>query len=249
MQLIRLSIIAITVAISLAGCSNRNHVYLQDMMPGSLYTSALPTSTATLLKPDDCLAVSISCAYPEMAVPFNMPAGDKSEGYTVNSDGNIKLPVIGDVHVAGLTVEEAEHAIAQRLSSGNFLKDPLVTARLTNFRYSVLGAVAHNGNFTASGNRVTLLEAIANAGDLTNTALPDRVAVIREEADGRKIYMHDIRSSQIFSSPAFYLQQNDVVYVEPKYKNKDNENRIWQLTTLSISVASVVTSIIWATKN
>lgn len=250
MQHILRSIIALVAVLFLAGCSGRGHVYLQDMVPGGLYGYTPTSSPVTLLKPGDCLAVNISCAYPEMAVPFNMPADDKSDGYTVDADGSITLPVIGGIHVEGLTVEEAGRAIADKLSSGNYLKDPLVTTRLTNFRYSVLGAVGSNGNFTADGgSRVTLLEAIAKAGDLTSAARLDRIAVIREETDGRKVYMHDIRSSQIFSSPAFYLRQNDVVYVEPRYKNRDNENRAWQLTTLSISLASVITSIIWATKN
>lgn len=124
----------------------------------------------------------------------------------------------------------------------------MVTASFLNFRYTMLGAVSSNGTYSIDGDRITLLEAIAKAGDLTAAAKPDRVIVIREENDGRKMYVNDIRSTELFSSPCFYLQQNDLVYVEPKYKNKDNENRAWQFTTLAVSIAGVITSIIWATK-
>ena len=128
------------------------------------------------------------------------------------------------------------------------MKDPLVSIEFLNFKYTVLGAVGHNGTFSADGDRVTLLEAIANAGDLTDKARTDRVAVIREVDGARQMFMHDLRSKDIFDSPCFYLQQNDVVYVEPKYRKKDAEDRGWQITTLLISIASLVTSILWVLK-
>ena len=105
------------------------------------------------------------------------------------------------------------------------MKDPLVSIEFLNFKYTVLGAVGSNGTYTVDGDRVTLLEAIAKAGDLTSKAKVDRVAVIREIEGERQIFMHDLRTKDIFDSPCFYLQQNDIVYVEPKYKKKDVEDR------------------------
>ena len=102
--------------------------------------------------------------------------------------------------------------------------------------------------YTVDGDRVTLLEAIAKAGDLTSKAKVDRVAVIREIEGERQIFMHDLRTKDIFDSPCFYLQQNDIVYVEPKYKKKDVEDRGWQVATTLLSVVTAVCSILWAIK-
>lgn len=117
-----------------------------------------------------------------------------------------------------------------------------------NFKYTVLGAVGHNGTFTANGDRVTLIEAIANAGDLTAKAQTNRVAVIREVNGDRQMFMHDLTSKDIFESPCFYLQQNDIVYVEPKYRKKDTEDRGWQIGTTILSAITAVCSILWAIK-
>lgn len=95
---------------------------------------------------------------------------------------------------------------------------------------------------------MTLLEAIANAGDLTAKARIDRVAVIRETGGERQMFMHDLRNTELFESPCFYLQQNDIVYVEPKYRKKDSEDRGWQIGTTLLSVVTAICSIIWATK-
>lgn len=112
----------------------------------------------------------------------------------------------------------------------------------------MLGAVGRNGTFSVDGDRVTLLEAIANAGDLTSKARIDRVAVIREVGNERQMFMHDLRSTDVFESPCFYLQQNDIVYVEPKYRKKDTEDRGWQVVTTLLSLVTAVCSIMWATK-
>lgn len=99
-----------------------------------------------------------------------------------------------------------------------------------------------------NGDRVTLLEAIANAGDLTAKARMNRVTVIREVGDERQMFVHDLRSKDILESPCFYLQQNDIVYVEPKYRNRNNEDRGWQIVTVLLSLASVITSVFWVLK-
>ena len=112
----------------------------------------------------------------------------------------------------------------------------------------MLGAVGRNGTFSVDGDRITLLEAIANAGDLSAKAKIDRVAVIREIDGERQMFMHDLRSKDLFESPCFYLQQNDIVYVEPKYRKKDNEDRGWQIGTTMLSIVTAVTSILWVTK-
>lgn len=173
----------------------------------------------------------------------------KGKGYLVDAEGNIDFPILGKMQVEGLKTSDVKKMIEGRIKESGYIKDPLLFVEILNFKYTVLGAVANNGTFTSDGDRVTLLEAIANAGDLTSKARVDRVAVIREMGTERKMFVHDLRSTDIFSSPCFYLQQNDVVYVEPKYKKKDIEDRSWQISTFLLSIVSVCTSIIWLTKN
>lgn len=138
--------------------------------------------------------------------------------------------------------------IKKQIQEGNYIKDPLVTIEFLNFKYTILGAVERTGTFSVEGDRITLIDAIAKAGDLTPKARIDRVTVIREQNGERRMYTHDLRDMEIFESPAYYLQQNDIVYVEPKYKKKDKEDRGWQYASFFVSIASLVTSIFWVLK-
>ena len=163
-------------------------------------------------------------------------------------DGNIDFPILGKLHIEGMTVNAVKQLICDRIEEGNYMKDPLVSIEFLNFKYTVLGAVGQNGTFSANGDRVTLLEAIANAGDLSAKARTNKVAVIREINGERQMFMHDLRSTDIFESPCYYLQQNDIVYVEPKYRKKDNEDRGWQIGTMLLSIVTAVCSVMWAIK-
>lgn len=145
-------------------------------------------------------------------------------------------------------MSEVTKLIRDRIVQGNYIKDPIISIEFLNFKYTVLGAVGRNGTFSVDGDRVTLLEAIANAGDLTSKARIDRVAVIREVGNERQMFMHDLRSTDVFESPCFYLQQNDIVYVEPKYRKKDTEDRGWQVVTTLLSLVTAICSIMWVTK-
>jgi len=108
--------------------------------------------------------------------------------------------------------------------------------------------VGNTGTFSVEGDRITLLEAIAKAGDVTQRGRVNRVAVIREEDGQRVMYQHDLRSKELFESPCFYLQQNDIVYVEPKYRKQDREDKGWKYTTGILSFITAVCSVIWAIK-
>ena len=132
------------------------------------------------------------------------------------------------------------------ISEGGYIKDPLVSIEFLNFKYTVLGAVNGKGTYTVDGDRITIIEAIAKAGDLSNNARLDRVAVIRTVGGKQEIFYNDIRTADIFMSPTYYLQQNDIVYVEPKYKDKSGEDRAWQISSFVISLASLFSSLIWA---
>lgn len=248
----------------LTSCASRkNIVYLQDMQIGEKYRYG--TRHEAVIRRDDRLSITVSNKNPELALPFNIYGGTvkvgtdgdvtadastrvNEKGYRVDVDGDIDFPILGILHVEGLTVSELRDLIKEKIEKGNYMKDPLISIEFLNFKYTVLGAVGHNGTFSADGDRVTLLEAIANAGDLTDKARTDRVAVIREVDGARQMFMHDLRSKDIFDSPCFYLQQNDVVYVEPKYRKKDGEDRGWQIGTTLLSIASVICSLLWVIK-
>lgn len=256
----------VAAALLLASCASRkNFVYLQDMQSGTSYP--VETKHEAVIHRDDRLAITVDSKNPELAIPFNMQGGtfrlaadgsisasegtvseNREKGYRVDVDGNINFPILGKLCVEGMTVSQATELIRKKIEDGNYIKNPLVSIEFLNFKYTVLGAVGRTGTFRVDGDRITLLEAIANAGDLSPKARVNRVTVIREEGGERKKYTHDLREKELFDSPAFYLRQNDIVYVEPKYRKKDNEDRGWQISTFLISIGSLITSIIWALK-
>ena len=255
------SLLAVLILTSCA--SRKSFVYLQDMQMGTKYP--IETKYEAVIHDDDRLSITVSSKNPELAIPFNINGGTvqvgtdgnvsaaasggaKQMGYRVDVDGNIDFPILGKIHVSGMTVNAAKQLIRDKIIAGNYISDPIVSIEFLNFKYTVLGAVGHNGTFTANGDRVTLIEAIANAGDLTATAQTNRVAVIREVNGDRQMFMHDLTSKDIFESPCFYLQQNDIVYVEPKYRKKDTEDRGWQIGTTILSAITAVCSILWAIK-
>lgn len=264
MKIRHLLFVNLLILLMTSSCSTRkNIVYLNDMKMGENYP--IEAKHEAVIHRDDRLSITVSCKKPELAIPFNVSTGTitvgedgnirtgsasstREKGYRVDVDGYINFPILGRLYVEGLKISEAQNLIRRKIIEGDYIKDPTVAIEFLNFKYTVLGAVGRNGTFTVDGDRITLLEAIANAGDLTSKARINRVAVIREEGNDRKMYLHDLRSTDVFSSPCFYLQQNDIVYVEPKYKKKDNEDRGFQIGALLLSVVTAVTSIFWVLK-
>ena len=248
----------------LASCSSKKDiVYLQDMRIGTKYP--IEAKYEPVIHGDDRLSITVSCKNPELAIPFNVQGGtftvdangnvtaDASgnsveKGYRVDVNGNIDFPILGKLHIEGMTENAVKELIKSKIEQGNYMKDPLVSIEFLNFKYNVLGATVRNGTFSAKGDRVTRLDAIANAGDMAVNAEIDRMAVIREVNGERQMFMHDLKSKEIFDSPCFYLQQNDIVYVEPKYRKKDNEDRGWQIATMLLSIVTATCSVLWVVK-
>lgn len=250
---------------ALCSCSSKKEiVYLRDMKPVQEYH--FTPDKETVIQPNDLLQIIVSCKRPELALPFNSQGGSvsvteegsvytQSEGgtprgnsYRVNKQGDIIFPVLGKIHVAGFRLSQIGDIIRTRIIEGDYIKDPQVAVDLLNFKYTVLGAVGHNGTYFADGDRVTLLEAIAKAGDIAPNGKTKNVKVIREVDGKRMVLEHDLTSAEVFDSPFYYLKSNDIVYVEPKYKNKDKENRGWQISTLIVSIASVIATMLWMLK-
>lgn len=232
----------------LASCSAPKEVlYLQDI--ASVKEEVISKNYEVVIHKDDLLAILVNSKDPELALPFNMPlvtfqigtqaAGQQRLlGYLVDQNGDIDFPILGKLHVEGLTRMQITELIKQKLISEDLIKDPIVTVQFLNFKVSVMGEVTRSGTFDISGDRITLLEALSMAGDLTIYGRRDRVAVIREKDGKRHIVYHDLRSSDIFQSPYYYLQQNDIVYVEPN-NAKTGQSRINSNNSASVWLSSV----------
>ncbi len=222
--------LVVCMAVFFTACtSTKKIIYLQDVVP--LKQQEIEQKYEVIIHGDDLLAIMVNSRDPELALPFNMPmvsyqlgsnTGGQQRvlGYLVDTNGNIDFPILGEIHVEGLTRMQLTELIKNKLIEGDLIKDPIVTVQFLNFKISVMGEVGRPGSFTISGDRITLLEALSMAGDLTIYGRRDRVGVIRENNGKRTILFHDLRSADIFNSPCYYLQQNDIVYVEPNKRTE-----------------------------
>ncbi len=217
-----LNLITFIGLISASCTSRKNLVYFQGNIP----TSEINKNYTPVLRTDDLLSITVMGLDPEAVKPFNMQilnynanlggyaSGTPSPpGYLIDAEGMVEFPVIGKIKIGGLDRMKATELIKEKLSS--YVKDPSVTIRILNYKVTVLGEVRNPGTFTIPNERVTLLEAIGIAGDLQITALRKNVLVIREENGTRTETIIDLTSKNIFSSPVYYLHQNDVIYVQP----------------------------------
>jgi len=246
--------LVVCMAVFFTACTSiKKIIYLQDVVP--LKQQEIEQKYEVIIHGDDLLAIMVNSRDPELALPFNMPmvsyqlgsnAGGQQRvlGYLVDTNGNIDFPILGEIHVEGLTRMQLTELIKNKLIEGDLIKDPIVTVQFLNFKISVMGEVGRPGSFTISGDRITLLEALSMAGDLTIYGRRDRVGVIRENNGKRTILFHDLRSADIFNSPCYYLQQNDIVYVEPN-KAKSGQSSINQNNSIGVwvSVISLLTTI------
>jgi polysaccharide biosynthesis/export protein len=252
----RISTIFLLLLLSMQACLFPKKVlYVENMIPDSLYFSDLvPPLTVHV---HDRLSIHVSSKNPELVLPFNQsgvpfltttderitPAtgngnqGAAQSGYLVAPDGTIDFPILGSLTVEGITLDSLRHFIAGELRKHQLVSDPVVKVELLNLRITMIGAVASVGVLEVPDTRVTLLEALAKAGGLSTNGQPDKVTVIREEEGGRRMYVNDIQNVKLFNSPTFYLQQNDIVYVEPK------GGEMTPRETLTVTYIGIITGI------
>lgn len=216
-------------AVVFVACSSVNQVsYLQDTE--SDYHPIRTEQLALRLAPGDEVSIVVTCKDPTLTSLFNLPyisqmigsnsqtssSGQRMSGYLIDSEGFIDFPVAGKIKIAGHTREEVSEIVKNVLQDRNLVKDPVVTVEYMNLGVSVMGEVAHPGRFALGQDGLTVLDALAMAGDLTITGKRENVKVVREENGERKVYVLDLtRAEDVFRSPAFYVRQNDLVYVEP----------------------------------
>nr|WP_315401964.1 polysaccharide biosynthesis/export family protein [uncultured Sphingobacterium sp.] len=230
--------------------SRKNMVYLQ---PDSTQINTLYSQFIPKIQSNDILTIAVTAADPKVTAPFN-PVSSMSGGamnqtvdlalrptYTVDDNGQINLPMLGKVHVAGLTRLEAIEKIRSEL--GQYIKDPGVNINFNNFRVSVLGEVARPGSFIVPTERLTVLEALGMAGDLTIRGVRNNVTLIRENQGHKTIHRLDLTKQETLNSPYYYLAQNDVIYVEPN-KSQINNSKLGANTNIIISIAGLIITVI-----
>lgn len=250
------------LAILLCSCATpRQITYFQDLHDG--VNKTITNSKIVRVKLEDKISIIVKSKDPQLAELFNLPIvsyrvgqgstsalGSGSQqvtSYSVNSKGFIDFPVLGEIYVEGQTREEIASSIKKKLIDQNLIKDPVVTVEFDNLSYSVLGEVNRPGKFVIDRDRVTILDAISAAGDLTIYGKRDNITVLRHEYNKETVYTINLCSgNDMFESPAYYLQQNDVVYVEPNdaraRQSTVNGNNV-RSTSFWLSLASLLTTI------
>lgn len=265
-------LLAGVTAMVLTGCVGTKDVqYVQDMVPNT--PNVAMSNPGLLIEPDDLLSIVVTTKNPELGTDFNLQPGTmtmdvsgmsgmgsnssnakREMGYRVDTEGNIVFPVLGTLHVAGLTRREVESMVKQRITKEGLLKDFSVSVSFLNSKISILGDVGSPGNYDFKDDKYTLIQALADAGDLNMTAERE-IMVIREKGGERKLYTVDLRSKALFDSPVYYLQQNDIIYVLPndqKAATRDSNSssfRQWSTWLSLFSFAgSIATMIVALTK-
>lgn len=227
----------------LGSCASKEDVvYFQDA--SSFETIVDKNSFTPKFKIDDLVSIYISTLDSEVSAPFNLFRGASEGGvrpeqvdYLIDKDGEIDFPVIGKIKIAGLSPEETRILLREKLSV--YLKDPIINIRLRNYTVTILGEVRRPGTYPVNGERVTILEALGFAGDLTIKGQRENVMVIRD-FDGTKVYTRiDLTNKSAMSSPVYYLTQNDVVYVEPN-RSAITSSALDNRASIAISIASLV---------
>ena len=246
------------VAALVTSCtSSRNVAYIQNSDWFNSDKSAYLYDAHIM--PKDVLTITVNTVNPEASAPFNLvvstalntSVGGQNIGsnralqtYLVSNDGTIEFPVLGKLQVGGLTKNQCEQMIHDKLVPYmNVKENPVVTVRMANYKISVLGEVARPGMFTVGNEKINIFEALAQAGDLTIYGVRERVKLIRENADGKKeVFTLNLNDANIISSPYYYLQQNDIVYVEPN-KVKARNSGVGQTTSLWLTSTSILISL------
>ena len=238
----------------MGSCVSRKEIaYFQNM--DELKSAVDESKTALEIQPNDLLTITVSAANIEAVQPFNLPVTSaprlgqpgsisgamELQSYLVDSDGNIEFPVLGTVHVAGLTRQQLTEKLKKEIAA--YVQDPIVNIKLINFQVTVLGEVNQPGTYTVPDERLSLIKALGLAGDLTIYGRRDNVMILRETGDTKEYKYVDLTQSDFLNSPYYYLQQNDVVYVEPNSAQMQgasyNRN-----ASVYISIASVLISLI-----
>lgn len=257
--------VALGLTFILASCSGPKDItYFQDLNPGEeISVTSVPPIR---LEPNDKLMIIVSTGDGRLNQLFNLPVANSSLGnaggsgagstmsssngvapYTIDKQGNINFPVLGKLHIAGMTREQVAEYIRQELVSRDLAKNPIVTVEFMNLTVSILGEVGSPGRYPISREDYTILDALADAGDLTIVGKRGNIKVIRRENGTQKAYNVDMSDSRkLAQSPVYYLQQNDIIYVEPNATKKNTatpNGNLWSTPSIWITLLSTGISV------
>lgn len=251
---LRVSMFCLLMALVSACSSYKKVPYFQNLDQVNL-DSQTPELYDAHIMPKDILTITVNTTDPTASAPFNLTVQTNRSAalatsattqptlqqYLVNNEGVIEFPVLGSLQVGGLTKNQAESMIREKLMP--YLNEvPVVTVRMSDFKISVLGEVTRPGQFSISKEKVNVLEALALAGDMTVYGVRDDVQLIRENASGkRQVYRLDLNDANIIVSPYYQMQQNDILYVKPN-KTKARNSDLGNSTSFIISSTSILLS-------
>jgi polysaccharide biosynthesis/export protein len=231
--------------------SKKDIVYFQN---DEIDQAKVSNSYRTIIKPDDLLQINITGLDIKAVRPFNLAAvayatgSDEAVGvarqqaYLVDTHGEIDFPVLGKLKIGGLTRNEVI-ALLKRKLSPDYIKEPNININIANYKISVMGDVQRPGSYNIPNERITILDALALAGGVNISGQRNNILIIREEDNKKVQYRVDLRSNALLTSPVYYLQQNDVVYVEPNYARIQSASAN-SSTSLFISITGLIITIV-----
>lgn len=245
------------ILVTIISCSSsKNYVYF-NTLNDTIYKSSLQ-EIQPIIQKNDLLSISVSSLNPDATVVFNTPniqpatnsfstistnSSSQITGYLVSHEGTIQFPVLGLLHVAGLTKKQLTDTLMRQLVYKKLLVDPIINIRFLNYRVTVMGEVSKPTVINVSNERISLLEALGLAGDLTIFAKRDNILLIREENGEKIIKRINLNSNEIFTSPYYYLKTNDIIYAEPnnaKIASASNVRQILPIVLSSLSFVAII---------
>lgn len=250
------SLVYVLVFVLFSSCvSKKDIIYFQN---DAIDQSKVSNSYKTIIKPDDLLQITITSQDIEAVRPFNLSAVTyatstnsaigvaQQQTYLVDTNGEIEFPVLGKLKIGGLSRNETIELLKSKLSP-DYIKEPNINIKIANYKISIIGDVSKPGSYNIPNERITILDALALAGDVRISGKRNNIMIIREENNKKIQYYVDLRSNDILTSPIYYLQQNDVVYVEPNYakiqsaSSNSSTSLFISLTGLIITIVSILT--------
>lgn len=233
-----------------SSCATRNLVYFSDLPKNAVTTEGVRNVLEPLIQPTDLISIRVNTLNAETNLLFNsgvisnMGSGSDNlgslpnEGYRVDKEGAVNFPILGKVVLGGLTIDKATEKLTKLLE--NEAKNPIVNIKLLNFKVTVLGEVSSPGTFSISTENINIMEAIGLAGDLTSYGKRENVLLVRVKDGVRTTARFDLNKKDVFSSPYFYLQQNDLVYVEPVRARAEQTSLARSNISIALSVISIL---------
>ena len=249
MEFRKLLPVALAAALLAASCATpKNTSWLMDLEYQTQY--AAPPAPELTIQPGDVLNIQVYSENATLAAPFNSLTGEAGQNsgkvlsYVVDSDGDIDFPIFGLINVAGKTTKDIKGDITSMIISQGFIKDPVVKVALSKFKIVMIGRMT-NTEMEVNGDNINIIQALARNGGIQDNANLKDIMVIRTENGQRQAYSVNIRSKEIYDSPVFWLQQNDIVYVKQKGARLDsNGEMVMTFVGSAFSLATIITNII-----